>query len=108
MIIGRLKKLVKKNEEKTWYIETLENLDEAKIKLENAKDTIKDEIKVFRKVKQYMANELIIDKYNKLDIIKYRLENLKQIIEKIEEIIWEAESPEITDEEEKEGCGDHP
>jgi len=102
MIIDRLKKLVKKNEEKTWYIETLENLCEATIKLKNAKDIVKDEIELFRSVRKYMGNELIEDKYKKLDVIKYRLERLKEIIEKIEEIIIDAEGPSVEDEQEDE------
>jgi len=109
-MIDRLKKLVKKNEEKTWYIETLENLHEAIIKLENAKDMVKDEIESFRSVREYMASESIEDEYKKLDVIKYRLERLKEIIEKMEEIILDAKAPryKVTDEEEKEGCGGHP
>jgi hypothetical protein len=90
-VASRLKRFLRGNEEKMWYIEAQEYLDEAKIKLENAKDIIKNEIKTFLAIKQYITNELIIDEYNKLDAIKYRLKNLKQIIEKMEEIISDAE-----------------
>ena len=109
-MIDRLKKLVKKNEEKTWYIETLENLHEAIIKLENAKDMVKDEIESFRSVREYMANESIEDEYKKLDVIKYRLERLKEIIEKMEKIILDAKALryKATDEEDKEGCSGRP
>ncbi len=63
------------------YIEILERLNEAKVSLENAKDSIKDRIKGLNEIKEYLSNELITDEFNKLDAIKHRLEGIKDIIE---------------------------
>jgi hypothetical protein len=71
----------------TQYIEILEHFNEAKVNLENAKDLIRGRIKEFSEIREYLSNELITDEFNKLDVIKYRLERIKGIIEEIENII---------------------
>jgi len=76
----------------TQYIEILEHFNEAKINLENAKDLIRDRIKEFSEIREYLSNELITDEFNKLDVIKYRLEHIKGIIEEIENIILDLQS----------------
>jgi len=76
----------------TQYIEILQCLNEAKVNLENAKDSIRDRIKEFREIKEYLSNELIIDEFDKLDIIKYRLEGLKEMIKEMEDIILDLQS----------------
>ena len=74
------------------YIEILECLNETKVNLENAKDSIKGRIKEFSEIKEYLGNELITDEFEKLDIIKHRLEGLKEMIEEMEEIILDLQS----------------
>ena len=76
----------------TQYIEILQCLNEAKVNLENAKDSIRDRIKEFREIREYLSNELIIDEFDKLDIIKYRLEGLKEMIKEMEDIILDLQS----------------
>jgi len=76
----------------TQYIEILECLDEAKVNLENAKDSIRDRIKRLSKIREYLGNELITDEFEKLDVIKHRLEGLKEMIEEIEDIILDLQS----------------
>lgn len=73
----------------TQYIELLDHLNEAKVNLENAKDSIRDRVKGFHSVKKYLASELIREELDKLDVIKYRLKVLKEIIEEIEDAINE-------------------
>jgi predicted nucleotide-binding protein (sugar kinase/HSP70/actin superfamily) len=68
-------------------------LNEAKVNLENAKDSIKDRIKEFSEIREYLSNELLTDEFNKLDAIKYRLEGLKEMIEETEEIILDLQDP---------------
>jgi len=111
MIIDRLKKLVKKREEKYMPIEILMYLDDAKIKLEKVKDAIKNEVKEYkkiRKIRPHLSENLdsidlyIINESGKLYVIKNRLKELKEIIEKIEEIIIDAEGHSVEDEEEEE------
>jgi hypothetical protein len=77
----------------TQYIEILQCLNEAKVNLENAKDSIKDRIKEFSEIREYLSNELLTDEFNKLDAIKYRLEGLKEMIEETEEIILDLQDP---------------
>ena len=110
MIIDRLKKLVKKREEKYMPIEILMYLDDAKIKLEKVKDAIKNEVKEYkkiRKIRPHLSENLdsidlyIINESGKLYVIKNRLKELKEIIEKIEEIIIDAEGPSVEEEEEE-------
>jgi hypothetical protein len=67
-------------------------LNEAIVNLENAKDSIRNRIKKFSGIKEYLSNELITDELEKLDIIKHRLEGLKEMIEEIEEIIIDLQS----------------
>ncbi len=88
-ILGKLLRLRRSHPKTsdTQYIEILERLNEAKVNLENAKDSIKDRIKEFRETREYLSNELITDEFNKLDAIKYRLEGIKDIIEEIENVI---------------------
>jgi len=74
------------------YNGIIERLREAKVDLENAKDSIRDRIKEFSEIKKYLSNELITDEFNKLDIIKHRLEGLKEMIEEIEDIILDLQS----------------
>jgi len=76
----------------TQYIEILECLNEAKVNLENAKDSIRDRIKRLSKIREYLGNELITDEFEKLDVIKHRLEGLKEMIEEIEDIILDLQS----------------
>ena len=76
----------------TQYLEILDCLDEAKVNLENAKDSIRDRIKRLSKIREYLGNELITDEFEKLDVIKHRLEGLKEIIEEIEDIILDLQS----------------
>jgi len=111
MIIDRLKKLVKKREEKDLYIETLMYLDDAKIKLEEVKDAIKKEVKEYKKTRKFrlhlsenldLIDQYIINESGRLYVIRNRLKELKEIIEKIEEIIIDAEGPSVEDEEEEE------
>gem|GEM_PF-905394 len=71
----------------TQYIEILERLNEAKVNLESAKDSIRDRIREFREIREYLGNELLTDEFNKLDAIKHRLEGLKEIIEETEGMI---------------------
>jgi len=71
----------------TQYLEILDCLDEAKVNLENAKDSIRDRIKRLSKIREYLGNELITDEFEKLDVIKHRLEGLKEMIEEMEKII---------------------
>jgi len=75
----------------TQYLEILDCLDEAKVNLENAKDSIRDRIKRLSKIREYLGNELITDEFEKLDTIKHRLEGLKEIIEEIEDIILDLQ-----------------
>ena len=77
----------------TQYIEILQCLNEAKVNLENAKDSIRDILKEFREIKGYLSNELMTDEFEKLDIIKHRLEGLKEVIEEMEEIILDLQDP---------------
>jgi len=77
----------------TQYIEILECLNEAKVNLENAKDSIRDRIKEFREIREYLGNELITDEFEKLDVIKHRLEGLKKMIEEMEKIILDLQDP---------------
>jgi len=76
----------------TQYLEILDCLDEAKVNLENAKDSIRDRIKRLSKIREYLGNELITDEFEKLDVIKHRLEGLKEMIEEIEDIILDLQS----------------
>ena len=76
----------------TQYLEILDCLDKAKDNLENAKDSIRDRIKRLSKIREYLGNELITDEFEKLDVIKHRLEGLKEIIEEIEDIILDLQS----------------
>ena len=76
----------------TQYIEILECLNEAKVNLENAKDSIRDRIKRLSKIREYLGNELITDEFEKLDVIKHRLEGLKEMIEEMEKIIRDLQS----------------
>jgi hypothetical protein len=76
----------------TQYIEILECLNEAKVNLENVKDSIRDRINEFREIREYLGNELTIDELEKLDLIKHRLEGLKEMIEEMEEIILDLQS----------------
>ncbi len=77
----------------TQYIEILECLNEAKVNLEDTKYSIRDRIKEFSEIKEYLSNELIIDEFDKMDIIKHRLEGLKEVIEEIENIILDLQDP---------------
>ena len=74
------------------YIEILECLNETKVNLENVKSSIKDRIREFREIREYLSNELITDEFEKLDIIKHRLEGLKEMIEEMEGIIIDLRS----------------
>ena len=74
------------------YIEILECLNETKVNLENVKGSIKDRIREFREIREYLSNELITDEFEKLDIIKHRLEGLKEMIEEMEGIIIDLRS----------------
>jgi len=76
----------------TQYLEILDCLDEAKVNLENAKDSIRDRIKRLSKIREYLGNELITDEFEKLDVIKHRLEGLKEMIEEMEKIIRDLQS----------------
>jgi hypothetical protein len=76
----------------TQYIEILECLNEAIVNLENAKDSIRNRINEFRGIREYLSNELITDELEKLNIIKHRLEGLKEMIEEMEEIIIDLQS----------------
>jgi len=77
----------------TQYLEILDCLDEAKVNLENAKDSIRDRIKRLSKIREYLGNELITDEFEKLDVIKHRLEGLKEMIEEMEKIILDLQDP---------------
>jgi len=76
----------------TQYIEILECLNEAKTNLENAKDSISNRIKEFREIREYLSNELITDEFGKLNVIKHRLDGLKEMIEEMEAIILDLQS----------------
>jgi len=76
----------------TQYIEILECLNEAKVNLENVKDSIRDRINQFHEIREYLGNELTIDEFEKLDLIEHRLEGLKEMIEEMEEIILDRQS----------------
>ena len=76
----------------TQYIEILECLNEAKANLENAKDSISNRIKEFREIREYLSNELITDEFGKLNVIKHRLDGLKEMIEEMEAIILDLQS----------------
>ena len=94
-ILGKLLRLRRSHPKTTdtQYIEILQCLNEAKVNLENAKDSIKDRIKEFSEIREYLSNELLTDEFNKLDAIKYRLEGLKEMIEETEEIILDLQDP---------------
>jgi len=77
----------------TQYLEILDCLDEAKVNLEKAKDSIRDRIKEFREIREYLSNESITEEFEKLDVIKHRLEGLKEMIEEIENIILDLQDP---------------
>jgi len=67
-------------------------LNEAKVNLENVKDSIRDRINQFHEIREYLGNELTIDEFEKLDLIEHRLEGLKEMIEEMEEIILDRQS----------------
>ena len=113
MIIDRLKKLIliKKNKEKTEAVELIFYLDEVKIKLEKIKDIIKKEAKEYKKIRKshpYLSGNMdpidqyIINEDGRLYVVRTRLKEIKKIIEKIEEIITDAQGPDEEEEEEEE------
>jgi hypothetical protein len=73
------------------YIEILKLLDRAKIDLENVTDFVKDEIKTLNNIKEYLTIEERKEEFSQLNVIKFRLERLKEIIEKTEKIIQDAQ-----------------
>jgi len=111
MIIDGLKKLLKKRKEEFMAIETLMYLDDAKVKLEEAKDAVKKEVKEYKKIRKLrphlsenldLVDQYIISESGRLYVIKNHLKELKEIIEKIEEMIIDAEGPMADEEEEDE------
>jgi len=111
MIIDRLKKLVGKREEKVLPFEILMYLDDARLKLEKVKDAVKNEVKEYKKIRKsrpHLSENLdpidqyIINVSGGLYVIENRLKELKEIIEKIEEIIIDAEGTSVEDQEEDE------
>ena len=91
-IIGRLfEKILSHKTDDDPYIETLNRLERAKVDLMNVEDYIKDRIKTFNNIKEYLPKEHIQEEFDELSIIKYHLERLKEIIEDIEKIIQKAQ-----------------
>jgi hypothetical protein len=97
MVFGKLKKLIRHGEddEETWFIKTLEFLDDARINLFNAEDLIKEEVILFCNVKDSLSISSRVGEYKKFDVIKYRLSIIKGTIERIEKALADAEGPEI-------------
>jgi len=73
------------------YIETLKRLDRARVDLMKVEDYIKDRIKTINNIKEYLPKEYMQEEFDKLSVIKYRLERLKETIEDIEKIIQKAQ-----------------
>ena len=90
-IIGRLfEKILRHKTDDDPYIETLNRLERARVDLMNVEDYVKDRIKTFNNIKEYLPKEHIQEEFDELSVIKYHLERLKEIIEDIEKIIQKA------------------
>ena len=68
----------------TQYKEIIEQLKEAEFDLENAEDSIKEEIK---KIRAYLDGNPDEEQFNELEFLESRLEDIEEIIEEIEDII---------------------
>jgi hypothetical protein len=91
-IIGRLlKRILHAETGDDPYIETLDRLERARVDLMNVEDYVKDRIKTFNNIKEYLPKEHIQEEFDKLSAIKYHLERLKESIEDIEKIIQKAQ-----------------
>jgi len=91
-IIGRLLKRISHAEtDDDPYIETLNRLERARVDLMNVEDYVKDRIKTFNNIKEYLPKKHIQEEFDELSVIKYHLERLKEIIEDIEKIIQKAQ-----------------
>jgi len=91
-IIGRLlKRVLSHKTDDDPYIETLDRLERARVDLVNVEDYVKDRIKTFNNIKEYLPKEHIQEEFAKLSVIKYHLERLKESIEDIEKIIQKAQ-----------------
>jgi len=91
-IIGRLLKRISHAEmDDDPYIETLNRLERARVDLMNVEDYVKDRIKTFNNIKEYLSKKHIQEEFDELSVIKYHLERLKEITEDIEKIIQKAQ-----------------
>jgi len=105
-VIGRLlKRVLGHKTDDDPYIETLNRLERAKVDLMNVEDYVKDRIKTFNYIKEYLPKEHIQEEFGELGVIKYHLERLKEIIEDIEKIIQKAQGSGTRDREDRMGEG---
>jgi prefoldin subunit 5 len=73
----------------TEYKEIIDYLKEAMLDLEKAEDNIRDKIK---KIRAYLYENPDEERFNELEFLKHRLEDIEEIIEEIEDIILDLQS----------------
>jgi len=101
-IIGRLLKRISHTKmDGDPFVKTLKRLESVRADLMNVEDYIKDRIKTFNNIKEYLPKEYIQEEFDKLSVIKYRLELLKESIEDIEKIIQKAQGSGTRDREDQ-------
>jgi hypothetical protein len=71
------------------YKEIIDYLKEARLDLENAEDVLRGRIK---KIRAYLDENPDEEKFNELEFLESRLEDIQEIIEEIENIILDLQS----------------
>ena len=72
-----------------YYKEIIEYLKEAEFDLENTKDVIRNRIK---QIRAYLNENPDEEKFNELEFLESRLEDIEEIIEQIENVILDLQS----------------
>ena len=72
----------------TRYKEIIDYLKEARLDLENAEDIIRKKIKEFR---VYLDENPDEEKFNDLEFLRHKVEDIEEIIEEIENIILDLQ-----------------
>ncbi len=72
----------------TQYKEIIDYLKEARLDLENAEDIIRKKIK---EIRAYLNENFDKEKFNELEFLKSRVEEIQEIIEEIEDIVLELQ-----------------